>query len=128
MVDGGLSNPVPNDVVRKMGADIVIAVNLNTYFFQNETKGPKSYKDKLGVYGVANNTINILRHHLARYCTAGADLVIIPKIAGTSWAKFTNGEEIIKEGEAETRLVLPKIKDLIQDRTQKRGLRKLLPF
>lgn len=31
LVDGGLTNPVPDDVVRKMGADIVISVNLNNF-------------------------------------------------------------------------------------------------
>ena len=30
LVDGGLTNPVPVDVARAMGADLVIAVNLNT--------------------------------------------------------------------------------------------------
>jgi len=30
LVDGGLVNPVPVDVARNMGADVVIAVNLNT--------------------------------------------------------------------------------------------------
>jgi len=43
MVDGGISNPIPIDVVREMGADIVIAVNLNTNLLErNERK--KSFR------------------------------------------------------------------------------------
>ena len=37
--DGGLSNPVPDDVVRTMGADVVLSVNLNEL---NTPKGPKA--------------------------------------------------------------------------------------
>ncbi len=35
LVDGGLSNPVPDDLARRMGADIVIVVNLDNDYFKN---------------------------------------------------------------------------------------------
>ena len=35
LVDGGICNPVPADIVRKMGADIVISVNLDNYRLKN---------------------------------------------------------------------------------------------
>lgn len=38
LVDGGLVNPVPVDVVRNMGADIVIAVDLNHDLVENQSK------------------------------------------------------------------------------------------
>ena len=108
LVDGGLSDPVPVDVAREMGAEIVIAVNLDAHFFGNRTEA-KTY-NKLGVYTIANNAINILRYHLAQYCLRDADIIIAPKVGATSWTKFTSGRGIIKKGEAETRLALPKIK------------------
>lgn len=37
LVDGGLINPVPVDVVRNMGADIVIAVDLNHNLVENKS-------------------------------------------------------------------------------------------
>jgi putative effector of murein hydrolase len=40
------------------------------------------------------------------FLVGGVIVVIVPKIGGTSWVKFTDGEEIIKKGEEETRLVL----------------------
>ena len=36
LVDGGLSNPIPDDLVKKMGADIVISVNLDNYIKNEE--------------------------------------------------------------------------------------------
>jgi len=114
LVDGGLSDPVPDEAVRKMGADIVIAVNLDAHFFHPETEKPKKYKDKLGIYRIANNTINILRYHLAQYCIEEADIIINPKVSKTSWTEFINGQTIIKKGETETKLLMPEIKKLIQ--------------
>ncbi len=48
LVDGGLVDPVPVSVVREMGADIVIAVNLNSDLVNHDYKPPKkSPKDKI---------------------------------------------------------------------------------
>ncbi|MFQ6674180.1 MAG: patatin-like phospholipase family protein [Fidelibacterota bacterium] len=44
LVDGGLVNPVPVDVARSMGADVVIAVNLNTGLTTRHRKKPKEMK------------------------------------------------------------------------------------
>jgi NTE family protein len=38
LVDGGISMPVPVQVVKEMGADIVIAVNLDSEYFIQEQK------------------------------------------------------------------------------------------
>lgn len=43
LVDGGLSNPVPVSLCRAMGADIVIAVNLN-----GELVGRRDHRQRLG--------------------------------------------------------------------------------
>ena len=109
LVDGGLSDPVPEDVVREMGAEIVIAVNLDSYSFQNGNTA-KIHRGKLGVYAIANSAISILRCHLAQYCLQDADIVITPKVGGTGWAKFVDGQGIIRKGETATRLALPEIK------------------
>jgi len=107
LVDGGLSNPVPDDVVRKMGADVVIAVNLDAYFSKD---GIEIHNNKLGIYAMANQTINVLRYHLAQYSLQDADVIIIPKVGRISWARFAKGRGIIKKGETEAQLAMPKIK------------------
>jgi NTE family protein len=95
LADGGLSMPVPVDAVRKMGADIVIAVNLDTNNFPNNYKDD----DKLGFYKIANNSLNILRYNLAFYNSKDADLLILPKLDGFSMGDFHKVKEIIKSGE-----------------------------
>jgi NTE family protein len=44
LVDGGLINPVPVDVAREMGAEVVIAVNLNTDLVRRRQPRPKELK------------------------------------------------------------------------------------
>ena len=52
LVDGGLTNNLPVDVVRAMGADIIIAVNLGTPLLAREEVG--------SILGVTMQMINIL--------------------------------------------------------------------
>lgn len=44
LVDGALVNPVPISVCRALGAELVIAVNLNTYILRKRTPLPESEK------------------------------------------------------------------------------------
>ncbi|MFA5015454.1 MAG: patatin-like phospholipase family protein [Actinomycetota bacterium] len=107
LADGGLSLPVPVEVVRKMGADIVIAVNLDTNYFPND------HKDKLGFYKIAINSINLLRYHLASWNIIDADIVINPKFGYVHLAKFLNGKDIIIAGEKAAREALPQLQEII---------------
>ncbi|MDD5622295.1 MAG: patatin-like phospholipase family protein [Actinomycetota bacterium] len=107
LADGGLSLPVPVEVVRKMGADIVIAVNLDTNYFPNDHKG------KLGFYKIAINSINLLRYHLASWNIIDADIVINPKFGYVHLAKFLNGKDIIIAGEKAARESLPQLQEII---------------
>ncbi len=93
LVDGGLSLPVPARVVRKMGADLVIAVNLDADYFSNDED------NSFGFYKVANNSLRLLEHNLASLNIKDADIVIIPKVGKVGWNKFIDSECVIIEGE-----------------------------
>lgn len=113
LVDGGLSAPVPVGVAQKMGADKVIAVNL-LHFPKQKKNRPQEPDDKLGMMKVANNTIDILRHHLADYSAKKADVVIKPDVAKTSWAKFADANQVIKKGEKATMSKKDRLQGLIR--------------
>lgn len=110
LVDGGVSAPVPVDIVRNMGADIVIAINLDKHYY-NE-------KFKTGWYDTANDTLNILRHHLAHLNTINADLVIDMDVSKSYWYEFVGGQDKIGIGEQTMKELLPKLKELIQQKTK----------
>jgi NTE family protein len=108
LVDGGLSEPVPIEAARKMGADFVIAVNLD-YCLPGEKKG-------VGFWEAGEDSLEILRYHLAKEKIKQADVVVEPKIKFKGligWRKFFDGRKFIPEGERAMREVLPKLKKLI---------------
>lgn len=70
-VDGGLVSPVPVNVARDLGADIVIAVDILAQPVHTETSN---------VWGLFNQNINIMQNHLAREELKHADIVIQPDL------------------------------------------------
>ncbi len=119
LADGGLSAPVPVEIVKSMGADIVIAVNLDKHYCDEERKP--------GWYDIANDSLNILRHHLALSNVANADIVIEINVGKNYWYQFTNGQDKILTGEKATKEVLPRLQEIIYPKS-KGGLKKYLEF
>ena len=111
LADGGLSLPVPVEVVRNMGAEFIIAVNLDADYFTNSDTKNSAY----GFYKIADNSINLLRHHLAYWNVKGADIVINPHFGGRTLRQnfFLDGRDLILAGEEATKIVLPQLREII---------------
>lgn len=104
LVDGGLVEPVPVQTVRKMGADFVIAVNLDAYHLR-----PKKKENFNKIPAVAEQIFNIARHNLAKGGVVGADLVIEPdtEVVGVvGWKEFLEAKTLMSAGEDTARKVL----------------------
>lgn len=95
LIDGGCSCPVPVDIARSLGADIVIAVNLDSYpTLQTQAKKP-NFKDT----GVA--TVNFFRYNLSKQLCHAADITILPDVKTVSSLNILQlfeGEGTIKKG------------------------------
>lgn len=117
LADGGLSNPLPDDVVRAMGADMVIAVNLDNASFNNGLKN--DLNKSINLTKMPIRALNILRYHLAQNSLKTADVIIEPEgeeIGLVGWSKFFDNKKVkksIEAGERETLKVLPEIKKLM---------------
>ncbi|MBI5904710.1 MAG: patatin-like phospholipase family protein [Deltaproteobacteria bacterium] len=106
-VDGGVASPVAVDAARRLGADVVIAVDISG-----------------GVSGVAPETtldtifqsINIMYSKIAADQVARADVVIRPKVGHIASGDFTRRHEAILEGEKAAQAALPKIRQLLEER------------
>ncbi len=70
-VDGGLVSPVPVQVARELGADVVIAVDILAQPIHTETSN---------VWGLFNQNINIMQGRLAEEELKQADIVIQPDL------------------------------------------------
>ncbi len=83
LVDGGLTDNLPVDVARAMGADVVIAVNLGT---------PLMTRDELSsIIGVTGQMINILTEQNVQRSLASlkpADILILPELGNFSAGDF----------------------------------------
>ena len=115
LADGGLSLPVPVEAVRKMGAGIVIAVNLDADYFSTDQN------DNFGFYKFTKNSINILHHHLSFWSVKNADIVISPKIGNVKWDKTLNGKSIILSGEQATTKIFPQLLPLKKSKREESG-------
>ncbi|MFH1890028.1 MAG: patatin-like phospholipase family protein [Candidatus Kuenenbacteria bacterium] len=114
LADGGLSNPLPDDVARQMGSDIVIAVNLDNNHFENDLTS-----ENISLLKVSTRALNIMRCHLAQNCLKTADVIIEPRVRNIGligWNRFFKNREamqIIKAGEDAAIKLLPKIRSLM---------------
>ena len=123
LADGGLSNPLPDDIARRMGADIVIAVNLDNKFFDS-----KLDQYNLSISGAGARALNIIRYHFAQHSSKSGDIIIEPEVKEVGfvgWNKFFNSresKEIIRMGEVATTEVLPQIKKLIKEKEEEGGI------
>jgi NTE family protein len=123
LADGGLSNPIPVDVARQMGADIVIAVNLDTVYVEKELQEMQMP----ALSKIPLHSINILRHNLALHSAKTADIVISPKdklqIGLLGWNTLFSTERakiIIEAGEEAAEELMPQIKEVIARKERER--------
>lgn len=106
LVDGGLVDPVPVDVVRNMGADIVIAVNVMPDTISQSVTEP-------GFFEVIMQTIYIVSSYVAKDSLEGADVVIEPDVARFKLSDFQKVDECVKAGEEAADNAVPHIKRLL---------------
>lgn len=95
LIDGGFSEPVPITALKKMGAEIIIAVNLYNQFSIDKD-------GKAGFTDVARRSLDIMLYNLAEEDIKKADVVIAPKISGINWSdclKEKNRDKLISLGE-----------------------------
>lgn len=104
-VDGGLVSPVPVNVARMLGADVIIAVDISA---------KPRYARVEGVTDILLQTFGIMGQAISKAELAGADVVIRPNTIGYGSADFTRKHEAILEGEKAAQAVVPFIRQKIQ--------------
>ena len=95
LADGGLSMPVPAETVRDIGADVVIAVDLD---WERPFTDP-SEQQAPGVREIGNTSLALLRRHLAAQDARYADIVVRPRFGReVRWDGFLDPEELVHRG------------------------------
>jgi NTE family protein len=107
LVDGGLTDNLPVNVARAMGADVVIAVNLGTPLMKREELN--------SIFGVTGQMINILTEQNVQASLASlkpTDILILPELGDFSAGDFDHLLKTIPIGEAAARKVADRLSAL----------------
>lgn len=110
LVDGGFVNPVPADIVRSMGAEFVIAVDVSSKWLDLSPQST-DIKNLEHIHSVVSSALTMIEYQIARTILKGANLVLRPTVMNFSWLDFDQTQEIIRRGRKETRENLTKIRD-----------------
>lgn len=120
LVDGGFVNKVPVEVAFRLGADVVIAVDVSSDVADSEDFGHTGSAISIRATAILTDTLKDLQMRFA-------DVVIRPQLADVHWADFSAIDAIIPRGEAAARQALPDIRALLK-RGRWRALVRLLGF
>ena len=115
-VDGGLVSPVPVNIARDLGADIIIAVNI---------LAQPAYTETSNIWGLFNQNINIMQNRLAEEEMKNADIVIQPDLREKAHIFDVKGrQDTIQAGIDATQQRLPVIEAvMMQKKNQLSGQR-----
>ena len=108
LVDGGLVAVVPATFARSLGADIVIAVDVNG-------DGATFLGSRGSVIGVLLQALLTFQKTGSRHQLESADLVITPKVAHIRWDQVRRADELIKAGYQAGLESIPRIQALIAE-------------
>ena len=126
LVDGGVSDPVPAEIVNLMGADLCIAVNVvpplkkgvenavshairmmsmfNPLTWLEESAGLPN------MFDIIMNAMQTLQYELGNFKAISADVLINPELSDFTWVEYYRSEELIARGVAAAEQALPAIK------------------
>ena len=107
LVDGGLLNEVPADVVRAMGAEVVLAVSLTAD--RHHDAPPRNVLD------IIYYSFDILLAARTQESLKAADLVVAPSLAGFAYRDLRRMDEMVERGEAAMRAAVGDLKGLIAE-------------
>lgn len=145
LLDGGLVNPVPVSLCRALGAELVLAVNLNSGIAARHRQPPappisdndrRTLGDLLrggagtllaqllrenhrqpSYFDVLVGSVNIMQDQITRTRLAGdpPDILVQPRLTQVGIMEFNRAPDTIAAGEAAMRAVLPALQNLLAE-------------
>jgi len=110
LADGGWVSQLPVEPCRRLGADIVVAVDV-----ARELEHKYSVATGLDILGRVNA---ITRHTLSLLHRADADLVVSPQLAEVNWTDFSCVEQCIRDGEEAAERALKAVDRLVKGKSR----------
>lgn len=111
LVDGGLVANVPAAAARSLGADIVIAVDVNA-------EGAKFLGPPQSAIGVIFQSMMVVQRTVSALQLQDADIVIRPRVGHIRWDEMNRADELIALGEEAARRTIARIQQLLEPQTE----------
>ncbi|MCK9221143.1 MAG: patatin-like phospholipase family protein [Limnochordia bacterium] len=108
LVDGAVLERLPSGVVRQMGADVVVGVNVTATFRDLVSKNPVG-----NVIEIIAQTTDIMGKELFQIKENPADIILLPPVWDIGSAELERAEEAIEAGRQATLQALSDIKRLL---------------
>jgi NTE family protein len=112
LVDGGLVAVIPAMITRDLGADLVIAVDVNSA--GATFLGPTS-----SIIGVVLQSMLVVQKTASRYQLASSDLVITPQVGQIRWDEMGRAEELMEGGYVAAMKSMPQVLELLESSSVK---------
>lgn len=141
LIDGGILNPIPVDVLVGMGIRKIIAID--TLPSPEDIKRTKTYQEEMdkkikqersllrriryslglkakrivmpNIFDIIVNSIQSMEYSLSQSYLQQADLVLKPRFVNVNWYELFHADKLIKLGEEEAVAKLAQIKQLIKE-------------
>ena len=107
LVDGGMANNLPVSVVREMGAEIVIAVDISTPLASRD-----DIKNVLSITGQLAGFLTNANAERSRASLTQDDILIVPDLGGISSGDFKRSVEAIPTGRTAAENMIPRLRRL----------------
>lgn len=108
LIDGGVMNNIPADVLRQKGCDLIITVDVNS------TRGGGTSSDKF--YDIFLASVGIMMKNNSKQGYLYSDIVIKPDMKRFKSSKLDGHESMIEEGYNATVGAMPEILKLIKSK------------
>lgn len=116
LIDGGVKNNIPADVLREKGCDFVVTIDCNS------TRGGGTNSNNF--FNQFTTSIGIMMVNNSRAGLELSDVVIRPNMKKYSSLKIVEKDEMIKEGYRATLASLPEILNIFMGKVKKRRFNK----
>ena len=119
LVDGGILNNLPADVLAERGVDFVVGVDVSTHvrpvFAGNRPDMPTVRMKDAGVLDTLFRISESQSHNLGKFRNEAVDFWIQPDVSGFGMAEFHRSAEIAAAGEAAALAQIPELKRRLAD-------------
>src|SRR5215213_8976268 len=113
LVDGGWSSNLPVSVVRALGAEVVVAVDVNS-------EGAKFLGPPASVIGVLLQSMLVVQRVSVEHQRQLADICLSPAVGHLRWDELARAAEFIDAGAEAARAALPALKELLEPQAAER--------